>query len=320
MLSKNKKTLYLLENHRVATIEVKTGTLSFLAGNPMDNYRDGVGSYSRLSGANQMVLSPDGKKLYIADRNNNRIRVLTIATSTMSTLTGAGNKNQFAGERNAFADGGPCLDVFDKGVAGCAYFDRPGGIAITKDGKTLYIADTDNNRIRKVSTTTGVVTTIAGSGTAGFQNGVGTAARFRSAGNLLLSADQKTLYIVETSNHAVRAINLRTKRVTTLLGSGRPGYREGTFRNARLSYPDSLAQGVKSNILYLSEVGGQRIRELNLTKQTTRLVAGSGQRGNKDGIGRLASFNSPRGMALLSPTYLLVADQMNDLIRAIRLK
>lgn len=319
-INRSSKKLYLIENHRVEEFDLTTRVLRFLAGSPMDNFRDGVGNQARFSAPAQMALSKDGTKLYVADKNNNRIRVLTPATQTLTTLTGAGATNVFPGDINGYADGAACPSTLDRGVSGCAYFDRPSGLAISRDGQTLYVADTNNHRIRQVDVATGAVTTLAGSGVAGFRSGIGTAARLRSPGKLLLSADGQALYVVETSNHAVRKIELSTKRVTTLVGTGKVGYREGAFKDVRLSYPDSLELGATSNILYLSEVGSQRIRELNLTTKTSRLLAGSGQRGNTNGRATVARFNNPRGLLRLTSTYLLVADQVNDLIRAIKLR
>lgn len=74
------------------------------------------------------------------------------------------------------------------------------------------------------------------------------------------------------------------------------------------------------NTLFLSEVGTQRIRKIDLAKQSISLLAGTGSRGSTNGAAITANFHNPRGMVTLTSTYLLVADQINDLIRAIRLK
>jgi DNA-binding beta-propeller fold protein YncE len=317
--SKDKKKIYILENHRFKVFDIATKTLSFVAGSPMDNWRDATGSNARVSGPTQMVLSKDGTKIYFADRNNNRIRALVIAEARLETLTGAGSINQFSNERNGYAEGAACTTEFTQSGSGCAYFERPMGIALSKSGNLLYIADTGNNRIRAVNVATGATTLIAGSSAAGLKDGVGAAAKFNSPISLTLSSDGMRLYVVDQKNHAIREIALATRRVKTLVGTGKGGYREGSFSVARLNLPDSLALG-PNNTLYLSEVGTQRIRIIDLKKKTVSLLAGSGQRGARNGTAKVASFYNPRGMLVFNSNYLLVADQMNDLIRAVKLR
>ncbi|MFH0828839.1 MAG: hypothetical protein V1907_01525 [Candidatus Kerfeldbacteria bacterium] len=318
VLSKDQNKIYILENHRFVVYDLRVGVLSFMAGSPMDNWRDGVGNNARLSGATQMVLSPDGTKLYFADRNNNRIRALVIDENMLETLTGAGAINQFSNDPNGYAEGAACPLTQERGVAGCAYFNKPMGIAITKDGRTLYVADTDNNRIRSVDVATGATALVAGSGAAGFKNATGAKATFRTPISLLLSKDGKKLYVVDQKNHAIREITLSTKKVMTLLGTGKAGYQDGPFKYARLSYPDTLAYG-SGNTLYLSDSGSQRIRKIDLKKKTIIHFAGSGQRGSKNGIATKATFNTPKGLLMWSKR-VLVADLMNDMIRAVSLK
>ncbi len=318
VLSKDQNKIYILENHRFKVFDLRTGVLSFMAGSPMDNWRDAVGADARLSGATQMVLSPDGTKIYFADRNNNRIRILYVDENRLDTLTGAGAINQFNNDNNGYAEGTACPTTQERGAGGCAYFNKPMGIAISKDGKTLYVADTSNNRIRTVDVATGETALLAGSGAAGFKNGTGARATFRTPVSVLLSKDGKKLYVVDQKNHAIREITLATKKVMTLLGNGKAGYQDGPFKFARMSYPDSLAYG-SGNTLYLSDAGSQRIRKIDLKKKTIIHFAGSGNRGYKNGAATKATFNSPRGMLMWSKR-LLVADLMNDVIRAVSLK
>lgn len=319
VLSKDRTKVYILENQKIKEFTLATKTLRLLAGHANDNWRDGVADEGRVSGPTQMVGSPDGTKLYIADRNNNRIRVLNLADQRITTVAGAGAVNQFAGDNNGYVEGRGCPFEMNRGVAGCAYFNRPMGIAISRGGNIIYLADTENNRIRSYDLRTGRTRFIAGSSPAGFKNGVGSAAQFNTPVALQLSPDGKKLYVVDQKNHAIRVVTLKTKQVTTLAGTGKAGYRNGSLKNARLSLPDSLALGPK-NTLFLSEVGTQRIRKIDLAKQTISLLAGTGSRGSTNGAAKVANFHNPRGMVMLTSTYLLVADQINDLIRAVRLK
>lgn len=319
-MSPNNRYLYLLVNEQLKEVDLKTNQLKYLAGHDADNYVDGSSSNARVSGPTQMVINAKGTILYIADRNNNRIRAYDLKTGTMSTVTGAGIVNAFAGEHNAYAEGNSCPTTLVTGVAGCAYFDRPTGMAISPDGKTLYVSDGDNNRLRTVNVQTGQTKLLAGTGKAGLKNGPATKALFNKPASLLLSRDGKSLYVVETGNHDIRLIDLGKKTVSTLVGTGKSGYLDGNFTTARLSLPNYLAFGPNSNTLYLSEGGTLRIRQLNLKTKTISTLAGSGQPGDLNGPANQASFGNPRQLVMLNSSTLLVADHPNDMIRAVSLK
>ncbi|MFH1171391.1 MAG: beta-propeller fold lactonase family protein [bacterium] len=327
--SPDKSRLYIsyANSNKIAVMRMKTGQVSVLAGYAMDNYREGTGTDARFSDISALVVSPDGKTLYVADRNNQRIRTVNVTTGETSYLIGAGIVNLISDTnateqidqsyKNGYKEGGACPDVFTSRVAGCAYFDRPTGLALTKDGKTLYVADASNNRIRKINLQTKTTALIAGSGKAGFVNGVGKKAVFNGPSALALSRDGKSLFVTDKYNHTIRQIVLATKTVTTLAGDGRPGYREGIFGKARFSIPEFLTTDAKGN-LYVTESGGLRIRKLDLTRRTTSLVSGSGIRGNRNGAAPVARWNNPKGIVIFG-SRALVADSKNDLIRILSL-
>lgn len=324
--SKDGKKLYVSyeRGNAIAMYSSATNAVSFIAGSPMDNYVEGTGTSARFSEIPGMVVSPDGKTLYVADRNSQRIRSVTIATGTTHYLTGAGIINLIDPSdptglinpdiKNGYAEGAACADTFTRGVAGCAYFDRPTGLAITKNGKTLYVADASNNRIRKVAIATGATSLVAGS-SKGLKNGIGKNAKFDGPYAVVLSADEKKLYVTDKGNSAIRQIVLATKKVTTLAGNGKRGYREGTFAKARFSTPEYITLGPDGN-LYVSETGTLRVRKLDLKKGIVSLAAGSGNRGMKNGAAPTAEFNVPKGLAFFNGS-LLVADVKNDLIRSV---
>lgn len=319
LVSKDRTKVYILENHVFKSFNLKTQTLSFIAGFARDGYKDLSGADARMSIPMQIVLSKDGTKIYFVDRNNNRIREVEISTGQLGTVTGAGLANALAGDRNMYAEGADCHELYDMSVSGCAYFDQPTGLAISPDGKTLYVADTENHRIRTVNVATGATKLLAGSGVAGLRDGTGSAARFKRPVSLALSKDGRTLFVLEAGNHALRRVDVRTKRVTKLIGSGKAGFRDGLFRDARLSFPDSVTLGQNASTLYISEGGTQKIRKVDLASGRITTLTGSGSRGFVNGPGAKAKFNNPRGMTLLNSGYLLVADQLNDMVRAIRL-
>lgn len=324
----DKHRLYVsyANSNKIAVINLTTKETSFLAGSVMDNFRDGNGGIARFSDISAMVVSPDGATLYIADRNNQRIRTVNTETGDTHTLTGSGAVNLINPSslieqidhtyKNGYQEGGPCTDVRTKGKRGCAYFDRPAGLALTKDGRALYVADSSNNRIRKIDAQTGKTSFVAGSGKQGFTDGIGKRAAFAGPTTLTLSSNNKTLYVTDKYNHAIRAITLSTKQVTTLAGTGKSGYRDGQFSRALFSLPEFLALDGKGNLL-VTESGGLRVRKLDLASRTVTLVSGSGQRGSRNGTATTARWNIPRGIVVIG-SQILVADSKNDLIRSLK--
>ncbi len=311
--------LYIVyaQGNKIAEYSFITDEVTVLAGFLRDSYVEGTGEAVRMSDVVSIAVSPDGKTIYLADRNNNRIRTLDIETKTTAYLTGAGIVNATGTTNNGYQEGGPCAGEEGALVSGCAYFNRPTGLALTADGATLYVADGSNNRIRKVNVATGQTSFVAGGSSTGLVNGTGSAAKFNGPFTVALSSDEKTLYVADKNNHAIRAVNLTTNAVTTLVGTGSIGYREGAFSSAVLAIPENIELGPDGN-LYVSEAGSLRVRKLDLTKKETSLVSGSGNRGKVDGAATVAEWNAPKGMAF-SGKSLLVADFRNDLIRSIDL-
>lgn len=325
--SKNKKWLFVSENNRIRKIRRKgRKTSELIAGSVIDNYvldQDDIerfGDEARFSDIPSFARSKNGKKIFAVDRNNNRIREIIIKTGGVSYLTGAGGINFVGEDDNGFGNGVACPNEFDTGVSGCAYFNRPTGSVLSKNGKYLYVADSGNNRIRRVTVrgrNKGKVTTLAGSGEAGYKDATGKAAQFNAPVGLARSKGGKVIYVADRDNQVIRKINVRTKKVTTLAGTGDRGYFEATFDRAQFSSPEWITRGPDKK-LYVSEVGSQRIRLLDLELGVTKLVAGSGNRGFTNGAAEEAEFNNPKGM-LVTPNgkKLLVAELFNDQIRAI---
>ncbi len=313
-------TLYVAQNNQIRKTVVATGETSNVIGDITDGFGDGPANQEsprvRFSTASSLVLSPDETALFVVDRWNNRIRKvdLTVTPAVMSTVTGSGYTNSTGAMNNGYQEGGKCVTEA-LGQAGCAYFRGPQGIAISPDGATLYVADSGNSRIRSVRVSDGQTALIAGS-TAGYADGIGSAAKFRAPTRLALSADGSTLYVADTDNHRIRAIALATNRVTTLAGN-RQGYEEGKGADAAFSLPVGLAVGPNDQ-LYVSSVGSGRIVVINTKTGVTTLVAGSGDRGFRNGTWTKAKFNSLSGIAVHpGNTTLYVADSWNDLIRKV---
>jgi sugar lactone lactonase YvrE len=213
------------------------------------------------------------------------------------------------GDLTVFAGGTD--DGLVDGTGTAAQFFSPGGLALGINGN-LYVADTDNNAIRKI-TPTGVVTTLAGGSGSGFLNGTGTAAKFHSPSDI--TADSTgNCYLTDKDNHAIRKLTPEGL-VTTMAGSGTSGFANGTGTSAAFSYPSSITIN-NTNVLYVSDSWNNAIRKITPEGAVTTLAGGNGI-GFTDGSGTAATFSSPDGIAIDSTGNLFVADYDNNAIRKI---
>ena len=267
------------------------GIVSTLAGSGKQGTADGVGTEASFKGPLGLVVDADGN-IYVADTDNHLIRKITPA-GVVTTLAGSG--------KPAFADG--------DGVA--ASFHRPHGVSLDKN-KNVLVADTNNNRIRKI-TPSGVVSTLAGSGTAGNADGQGTEAQFKNPNGLAVD-DLGNIYVADCGNNRIRKIT-PSGVVSTLAGSGTAGNADGQGTEAQFKDPNGLAVDGLGNI-YVADCGNNRIRKITPSGFVTTL-AGSGNKGADDGYGTAASFMDPWSVAVDSFGVVYVADQHNHKIRKI---
>lgn len=176
-------TIYVADsqNNQIKQLDT-TGKLLAIYGNPTGAWADGSGATIRFNYPQGLAVGQDGT-VYIADTRNNRIRTLN-AAGVVETIAGstAGNAN---------------------GTGAAAQFNAPMALTVASDG-TIYVADTDNNLIRKI-TPSRVVSTIAGSGAAGYQNGTGDEAQFSEPKGIALGSDGK-LYVTDRANQRIRVI------------------------------------------------------------------------------------------------------------------
>lgn len=266
------------------------GKVSTLAGSPgVAGAADGTGAAARFFGP--FGLATDGTTLYVTDRGNHTIRALTIATGEVTTIAGG------AGSAGS-ADG--------TGTA--ARFDSPAGITYLNGA--LYICDSGNSTIRRLSLSGAAVTTIAGSpGATGSADGTGSAARFSTPTGI--TTDGSFLYVCDTGNHTVRRIDPATGAVITIAGlAGIPG---GTDSPPRFDSPAGItSDGVR---LFIADRDNQTLRLIALnTGAVTTLAGFAGVIGSADGVGQAARFNVPTGIGTDGGT-LFVGDTGNDTIR-----
>ena len=200
---------------------------------------------------------------------------------------------------------------FAEGTGTSAKFQNP--LGVISDGTNLYVADRHNHRIRKIVISTGAVTTIAGSGSAGFADGTGTSAKFSSPAGLAI--DGTNLYVADTGNYRVRKIVISTGAVTTLAGSGSRNFADGTGTSAHFNYP----MGVTSvgDYIYVTDRYNQRIRKIHKSTGAVTTIAGTGNNGFLDhNTGTSAKFYYPWGIQN-DGTNLYVGDGHNQRIRKI---
>jgi sugar lactone lactonase YvrE len=186
-------------NHTVRTIDLASGAVTTLAGTAgQKGSTDATGAAARFN--TSAGIAYGGGKLYVADLNNQTIRVVDVASRAVTTLAGtAGAK----GSTDA--------------TGAAARFNLPNGLALV--GGTLYVADQANSTVRRVDVASGAVTTLAGAATMrGATDGNGAAARFFNP-HALVADGAGNLFVADTLNHTVRKIVLATGDVTTLLGT-----------------------------------------------------------------------------------------------------
>jgi DNA-binding beta-propeller fold protein YncE len=157
---------------------------------------------------------------------------------------------------------------------------------------------------------------IAGNGQPGFRNGAGSQAQFNGPYTIDISSNGQTLYIADKYNNAIRTINVATANVTTLVGKGTAGYRDGGFTQAALAIPEYVEED--NGTVYWTEAGTNTVRAANLGKATVTTISGNGQKGLVNGAGASAEWSNPKGI-IVRAGKLYVADYLNDVIRSIEL-
>ncbi|WP_158288295.1 NHL repeat-containing protein [Mucilaginibacter psychrotolerans] len=220
--------------------------------------------------------------------------------SDQSTTTG--QVSTFAG---AIAGG------FLDGIGTAALFQNPMGIATDAAG-TVYVADSFNSAIRKI-TTDGHVTTLAGNGSLGFIDGTAETAKFYSPSGLAVDA-AGNVYVADLGNNAIRKVT-PTGTVTTLAGSGDAGYADGTGSAATFNTPRGVAVDANGNV-YVADYGNNLIRKITAAGVVTT-IAGSRTTGYANGTGTDANFNKPTGITLDATGNIYVAEPLNNAIRKI---
>ena len=289
------------ENHRVRKVDPK-GYISTFAGIGEAGFSgdEGPAVKARLNLPSGVVVDKKGN-LYISDRSNDRIRVVD-KKGVIRTYAGSG----VAGFQG---DAGPALK---------AQLDKPFGIALDET-KNLYIADRNNNRVRKVSPD-GIITTVAGDGGFFFMGDNGPAYRASVAAPTGVALDSKgNLYIADRNNNRVRVVD-RTGMIRTVVGTGQQDYNGDSevARETNLYLPFGLTVDSNDNLLVIDR-SHYRIRRIDPKSGQVETVAGNGVKlfAGDGGPATGATLSFPHGMSVDKEDNLIFSDKGHFRIRKI---
>jgi sugar lactone lactonase YvrE len=296
--------IYVADSGNSCIRKIAGGMVTTVAGTAQqEGLRDGPASVALFCVPDGVALSPlDG--LVVADRNNHALRRLDLTSLVVSTLLGDG--------ASGFADG----------PASTARMYSPGDLAVGPAG--LYVADVGNHSIRLVANDAArTVSTVAGSGTPGFQNGPAAMAQFAWPEGVAVLGS--TVLVADTGNDRIRHVRSDSAgtAVFTLAGSEH-GYRDGPGDEALFANPAGLVVGGSgaSFTLYVADRDNHRIRKVAVVlgsppSVVVSTLAGDGTSGYRDGVMSTAQFDQPTSIAIDSAGQLYVADLHGDRIRLI---
>jgi sugar lactone lactonase YvrE len=266
----------------------------------------GPGVEARLNNPYGLVVGPD-RALYICDIDNHVIRRLDLNTGIITTVAGSARKG-YSG------DGGPARD---------AMLNQPYEVRFDKAGN-MYFVEMPNHVVRRVDRRTGIITTIAGTGTAGFggDGGPATKAQFRQPHSIAFDARGRLL-ICDIGNHRVRRMDLKTGIVETWLGTGerKPTPDGAPLAGTPLNGPRAIDVDPRGN-LYLALREGNAVYRVDTKAGRYIHLAGTGEKGytGDGGPATKAQLSGPKGIAWSPDGGLYIADTESHTVRRIDLK
>ena len=258
---------------------------------------------AKLTGPFGVAFDPAGR-LYFVELSGQRVRTID-PDGLVRTLAGSGRKGEGG-------DGGP---------AAKAEFNAMHSLAVARNGD-IYVADTLNNRVRKLDGRTGQITGVAGTGRKGFAGDGGPAAQAEFNGIYCIALDEgeAVLYLADLENRRIRAVDLKTGVVSTIAGNGSKGVPEdgADARSAPLVDPRAVAVDGRGNV-YILERGGHALRVVNPAGKI-RTLAGTGTKGSSGdgGDARKATLNGPKHLCVDPQGNVVIADTENHRIRVYR--
>jgi sugar lactone lactonase YvrE len=297
--------LYISEvgNRRIRKV-TPTGVITSVAGNGNYGFAgDGGPAVGAQLSVPFSIAVDSAANLYIADTENYRIRKVLAATGMIVTVAGGGT--------GALGDGGLATE---------ARLQFPYGVAVDAAGN-IYIADTGNQRVRKVSATNGRIYTIAGNGTAGFSGdeGPATAAQLDDPWDVAVDP-AGNIYIADLNNQRIRKVSAATGIITTVAGIGSYGFsgNDGPATEAQLYNPYGIAVDIAGNV-FISDYGNIQVRKVLAASGVISAIAGNGTEGSSGdgGPATAAQLYGPWGVTLDSSGNLYVAETVNQRVRKV---
>jgi sugar lactone lactonase YvrE len=302
------KTITLLATVVLAAlIPARAAAVATLIGTGMPGY-----SQTQVNNPYGMTIGPDGA-LYWCDLDNQRVRRMDLATKRVTDVAGNGQKG-YTG------DGGPATE---------ASLSAPHELVFDAKGD-LYFAERDNNVIRKVDMKTGIISTVAGTGMAGYSGDGGPAVKalLRQPHSVIRDRDGNLL-ICDLANHRIRKLHLDTGIIETYAGTGegKPTPEDSPLAGTPVNGPRSMVLTPDGD-LYLALREGNAILRLDAKTKTWRHIAGTGESGysgdggpalNAKFGGTMARLAGPKGLTLGPNNTLIVADTESQAIRKIDL-
>jgi len=291
--------------NRIRKIVLSTGIITTVAGNgTCGTLGDGGPATDAILCNVQGICSDTSGDIYFGDGDNShpRIRKVTSSTGIITTIAG----NGIYGHRG---DGGPATD---------AEFEYPTGLLMDKNGE-LYVADIGSNTVRKISLT-GIITNIAGNGTAAYSgdNGPAISAGLNEPCEVGLDS-YGNIIITDYLNNCLRKVDATTNVITTICGNGLPGYTGdgGPASNAKLNEPYGIYVDKNDNIIF-SDCNNAAIREIESSTGIINTVAGCGAAGfSGDGGPAIDADIQPADVCLDSFGNMYIADFLNYRIRKV---
>ncbi|MCB8978638.1 MAG: hypothetical protein H6657_14555 [Ardenticatenaceae bacterium] len=281
------------------------GNITTIAGDGTANYSGDGGSaeLSQLQYPHSVALDSAGN-LYISDKFNHRIRKVDSLTGIITTVAGTGVPG-YSG---------------DGGQATTSQINRPHGIFVDALDN-LYITDELNQRIRKVDLNTGIITTVAGNGVAGFSGDGGPAISSSLSAPKWVTVDSAgNIYIADSDNHRIRRVEAGTGTMTTFVGTGTGGYNGDNILaiNAQINRPVTVIVDEADNV-YISDYDNNRIRKVDILTGLITTVVGNGTRGSAGdgGLAVNAQVDQLHGINFDASGNLYIADTYNHRIRRV---
>jgi sugar lactone lactonase YvrE len=301
-------------NNKIRKIEITSGAVTTLAGTGDTGAADGKRTVATFNYPQGITIDTTNTNLYVADSGNNKIRKIVIATGDVSTVAGVA----YTTGANTAVD-----DVSTK-----ATFNGPSGITIDATNTNLYVADTGNNKIRKIVIGTGDVSSVTGvantAGVGGATEGAGAMVTFSGPSGITIDATNTNLYVADTNNNKIRKIVIVGGVVSSVTGTAgtasTSGATDGVAATAAFSGPSGITSD--GTYLYVVDSGNNKTRKILITSGNVSSVTGAlstpALAGAAGGAVTGATFNYPRGITIIGNS-LYVADTFNNTIRTVSL-